>query len=138
MIICIIFTHADLGTGLKNAVEGMMGKQEAFSVLSNAGMGREEMIAALRKEITEKDYSDGMVVFVDMAGGSCWSMAKKIRSTLQDEIRSKLNQLPQIAIICGVNLPMLVKFFSLRNEMPLDRLVPLIRQEGEKGIVVEN
>jgi PTS system mannose-specific IIA component len=138
MIGCIIFTHADLGSGLKNAVEGMMGKQEAFSVLSNAGMGREGMVAALKKEIMDKDYSGGMVVFVDMAGGSCWSMAKKIKSTLQDELNSKSIPPPQIAIICGVNLPMLVKFFSLRNETPLDRLVTLIRQEGEKGIVIEN
>jgi mannose/fructose-specific phosphotransferase system component IIA len=37
-----------------------------------------------------------------------------------------------------VNLPMLVKFFSLRNDVPLDQLVPLVRQEGEKGIVTEN
>jgi len=138
MISCIIFTHADLGSGLKNAVEGMMGKQEAFSVISNAGMGREEMISALQKEITGQDYLAGVAVFVDMAGGSCWNMAKKITAAMRDELSSKSNQPPPIAIICGVNLPMLVKFFSLRNDVPLDQLVPLVRQEGEKGIVTEN
>jgi mannose/fructose-specific phosphotransferase system component IIA len=138
MISCIIFTHADLGSGLKNAVEGMMGKQEAFSVLSNAGMGREEMISALNREILKQAQSEGVVVFVDMAGGSCWNMAKKIRSGVTGEINRKSDQPPPLAIICGVNLPMLVKFFSLRNDMPLDRLVPLVRQEGEKGIVTEH
>ena len=37
-----------------------------------------------------------------------------------------------------MNLPMLVKFFSLRNDVPLDQLIPLVQQEGEKGIVIEN
>jgi PTS system mannose-specific IIA component len=138
MISCIIFTHADLGSGLRHAVEAMMGKQEAFSVISNAGMGKEEMISALQKEISGQDYSAGVVVFVDMVGGSCWNMAKRITSAMREEMSSKSNQPSPIAIICGVNLPMLVKFFSLRNDMPLDQLVPLVRQEGEKGIITEN
>jgi hypothetical protein len=32
---------------------------------------------------------------------------------------------------------MLVKFFSKRASLPFDQLVPLIKQEGEKGIRAE-
>ncbi len=137
MISCIVLTHADLGFGLKNALEGMMGKQEAFSVISNTGKGKEDLIGTLQKEV-EQNNNDGVVIFVDMIGSSCWYTAKKVASGIRDGLNSKSTNPLGIAIITGVNLPMLVKFFSSRDSLSFSRLVVSIRQEGEKGIVAEN
>jgi mannose PTS system EIIA component len=138
MIGCIILTHADLGVGLKNALEGIMGQQEELSVISNTGMGREEMISALQREIGKENYDDGVVIFVDMPGTSWWQTAKKVAGGMLTDPNSTPVPKPKMAVITGVNLPMLVKFFTLRKSLPLSQLVPLIKLEGEKGIITES
>lgn len=131
MIGCVILTHGDLCFGLKDTLEGIMGKQEGLSVISNAGLGREELTSALRKKINQKSFDDGVVLFVDMFGTSCWQTAKKVASGMSGD-KGK------IAVITGVNLPMLTKFFTWRASFPLNQLVPLVKQEGEKGIRTES
>ena len=131
MIGCVILTHGDLCFGLKDALEGIMGEQEGLSVVSNAGLGKEELISALRKKIGQGACGDEVVIFVDMFGTSCWQTAKKVASGLSGDKH-------KIAVITGVNLPMLVKFFTLRSSLSLSQLVPLVKQEGEKGIRTES
>jgi len=108
-----------------------MGKQEGLSVLSNAGLGREELISALQKKVDQETSGDGVVIFVDMFGTSCWQTAKKVASEMCGDKH-------KIAVITGVNLPMLTKFFTWRASFPLSQLVPLVKQEGEKGIRTES
>jgi PTS system mannose-specific IIA component len=138
MIGCIILTHADLGFGLKNALEGIMGKQEGLSVLSNTGLGKEEMISALQRKMDEENYDGGVAIFVDMPGTSWWQTAKKVTSGMLEHRDSNPWDRPKIAVITGVNLPMLVKFFTMRKSLPLSQLIPLIKLEGEKGIITES
>ena len=138
MIGCIILTHGDLGFGLQNTLEGIMGKQEGFSVLSNTGRGKEELFSALQKKVSEENYDQGVVIFVDMFGTSCWQTAKKVASGMLEDSNSKPIDQAKIAVITGVNLPMLVKFFTLRESVPISQLVPLIKLEGEKGIRAES
>ncbi len=108
-----------------------MGKQEGLSVISNAGLGKEELISALQKKVDQETSGDGVVIFVDMFGTSCWQTAKKVAATAS-------GSRPEIAVITGVNLPMLAKFFTRRASLPLSQLVPLVKQEGEKGIRTES
>jgi PTS system mannose-specific IIA component len=131
MIGCVILTHGDLCFGLKDTLEGIMGKQEGLSVISNAGLGKEELTSALWKKINQKNFDDGVVIFVDMFGTSCWQTAKNVAATAS-------GSRPETAVITGVNLPMLVKFFTLRASVPLSQLVFLVKQEGEKGIRAES
>lgn len=107
-----------------------MGKQEGLFLLSNSGMGKEDLISALQEKVEQEANRDGAVVFVDMFGTSCWQTAKKVAAKLSTDRR-------RISVITGVNLPMLVKFFAARTSVPLSRLVPLLREEGEKGIRTE-
>jgi PTS system mannose-specific IIA component len=127
MIGCVILTHGDLCFALKDTLEGIMGKQEGFSAISNCGLGKEELFSALDKRVNQKADGDGIIIFVDMFGTSCWQTAKKVVAQAGQDGQKN-------AIITGVNLPMLVKFFSLRASLPLEELVPLVKQEGEKGI----
>ena len=127
MIRCVILTHGDLGSALRDTVEGIMGKQEGLSVISNSGLGRDELFLALKNNVNEAADLDGVVIFVDMFGTSCWQTARKVVAKAGG-YRSKS------VVITGVNLPMLVKFFSKRQSLPMERLVALVKQEGEKGI----
>ena len=128
---CVILTHGDLCFGLKNTLEGIMGKQKRLSVISNAGLGKEELISVLQKKIDQETSEDGVVIFIDMFGTSCWQTARRVASGMSGDKH-------KISVITGVNLPMLVKFFTLRESVPLSRLVFLVKQEGEKGIRTES
>lgn len=130
MIKCIILTHGDLGSALKDTLEGIMGRQEGLSIVSNSGLGREELLSALKNKLNKEQDKDGVIIFVDMFGTSCWQTAKKV-ATEAGGHRGKS------VVITGVNLPMLVKFFSRRQTLPMEQLVPLVKQEGEKGIRTE-
>jgi PTS system mannose-specific IIA component len=124
MVGCVILTHGDLCFGLKNTLEGMMGKQEGLFVVSNLGVGKDQLCSRLKKAITDQRCGEEMVIFVDLFGSSCWQMATKVAS--QDQ--------KKVAVVAGVNLPMLVKFFSKRGTLPFEKLVSLVKEEGEKGI----
>jgi PTS system mannose-specific IIA component len=128
---CILLTHGDLGSGLKDTLEGIMGRQKGLAVISNVGLGKEELISALQQCSIDQSCEDGVVIFVDMFGTSCWQTAKKVAS-------NACGGQKKIAVITGVNLPMLVKFFSLRDSLSVDELVPLLKQEGEAGIRIES
>jgi mannose/fructose-specific phosphotransferase system component IIA len=130
MIKCVILTHGDLCFALRDTLQGIMGKQEGLSVISNSGLGGEELTLALKKHLNEAADSEGVVIFVDMFGTSCWQTARKVATQASGSRQRG-------AVITGVNLPMLVKFFSKRATLPIERLVPLVKQEGEKGIRAE-
>jgi PTS system mannose-specific IIA component len=123
MIGCVILTHGDLCFGLKNTLEGMMGKQEGFLVISNLGLGKDQLSSKLKKAITDERFKEGVVIFVDLFGSSCWQISKDIAS-----------QNKNVAVVTGVNLPMLVKFFGKRETLSFEKLVSLVKEEGEKGI----
>lgn len=123
MIGCIILTHGALCFGLKNTLEAMMGKQEGLFVFSNLGVGKDQVLSKLKKAVTDEMCNEGVVIFVDLFGSSCWQMSKIIAS--QDQ---------NVAVVCGVNLPMLVKFFSKRKTLSFEKLVSLVNEEGKKGI----
>ena len=123
MIGCIILTHGDLCFGLKNTLEGMIGKQDGLLVISNLGLGKDQISSKLKRAITGERFKEGVVVFVDLFGSSCWQISKDVAS-----------QNKNVAVVTGVNLPMLVKFFGKREALPFEKLVSLVKEEGEKGI----
>ncbi len=100
-----------------------MGKQEGLLAISNLGVGREQVHSKLEKAIDQHRFKEGVVIFVDLFGSSCWQVSKLVASPDQN-----------VAVVCGVNLPMLVKFFSKRKTVPFEKLVSLVKEEGEKGI----
>ena len=123
MIGCVILTHGDLCFGLKNTLEQMMGKQEGLSVISNLGVGKDQVLSKLKKAVTDEMCNEGVVIFVDLFGSSCWQISKIVAS--QDQ---------NVAVLSGVNIPMLVKFFSKRKTLPFEKLVSLVKKGGEEGI----
>jgi len=123
MIGGILLTHGEFGAGIKNALEGMMGEQRGLLVLSNSGLSKEKLIESLEEALEKEEFKEGVFVFVDMPGSSCWLTAKSLRENNK-----------KIAIITGVNLPMLVTFFGNRERIPFEQLIDKVKETGQKGI----
>lgn len=125
MFDCIILTHGNLATSLKDTVEQMMGKQMGMMVVSNQGKDPEGLLSKL-EELVSKSKSKEIFLFVDLYGGSCWQVAKKFSSKRGD-----------VVLITGVNLPMLVQFLSKRERLDKFELLEKVVESGKSGIVTE-
>ena len=114
----VIFAHGQMAAGLADAVSRISGVDGALVPISNEGMGPETMKAALLEAIDDEPA----IVFTDMASGSC-AMAALV--SCKDRGRR--------AVLCGVNLPVLLDFVFHRSS-PLEELVPRLVEKGRESI----
>ena len=121
----IVFTHADYGKALMDSAEGILGVQDGYEVLSvGGGVDVEAIMAGLRGAVERLDNGSGVAVFTDMFGGTPSNLSISL-------LGGELN----VEVITGVNLPMLLRAFSRRNEN-LAGLARDAREAGVQGIVV--
>ena len=115
----VVVGHGAMAMGMVDAVRRISGLEEdALVALSNEGKGPD----ALREELTRIIGVGSVVVFTDMHAGSC---AVAARVTCRTE--------GQRAVVCGVNLPMLIEFAFHRSD-PLEELVPRLVEQGRSSI----
>lgn len=123
----IIVTHGDYGKHLVKSAELIVGKQENVSTLGlDLSNNVDHLFDRLNQEICNGLCTGSVVVFSDIFGGS--PMNVTVRNLKNLSFHS----------ITGVNMPMLLEAFSLRDQVPVDDLVSQIFDAGTKGIVNVN
>jgi PTS system mannose-specific IIA component len=115
----LVVSHSSLAEGLVQSVRQIAGADEdALRAVSNEGCGPE----ALQKSVSDALGDGPGIVFTDMPSGSCAFAARRITVDRADT-----------AVICGVNLPMLLDFVFHR-ELPLPELVDRLVSKGKAAI----
>jgi mannose/fructose-specific phosphotransferase system component IIA len=115
----VVVAHGEMADGLVSAVRRIVGDAaDSLHALSNDGKSP----AVLREELDELAGDEPVVVFVDLATGSCGIAAL---SCCRDRARRVL--------VGGVNLPMLLDFVFSRS-LPLEELVPRLIDRGRAAI----
>ena len=115
----VVVGHGGMATGMVDAVRRIAGVGEDVLIpLSNEGKGPD----ALRGDLDRLIEGGPVVVFTDMHAGSCAVAA-----------RVACRSGGQRAVVCGVNLPMLLDFVFNR-EIPLDQLVPRLVNHGRAAV----
>ncbi len=125
MIAGILFTHGDIGRELLRTAESIIGSQERVVALSNEGCSATLMENALTEILSQEEFRDGVVIFVDLVRGSCWVAVERIRQKYGN-----------VHLISGVNLSMLLLFFYKRHCLSLADLLKNLCQGGIDGIQV--
>lgn len=125
MIGAVIITHGKLADSLAQAAESITGKAEGIRTLSVTSEDTTEGIrAALSFAIKEVSGGQGVVVFTDMFGGTPTNIALSLLET------------GKVEVITGVNLPMILKYISYREEKTMQELTLLLKDYGQKAIVL--
>ena len=101
----VVVSHGALARALVDAVGRITGEHGVLVAVSNEGRDRDGLVQAL----TEAVAGAPAVVFVDLPSGSC----------LQASARY-LHEHADVAVVCGVNLAMLIDFVYHRNASPED------------------
>lgn len=115
----VVVAHGRMAGGLVDAVRRIAGgAADSLTPVSNEGKSPEEL-----KDELEGLMGEGpLVVFADLRSGSCGMAAFSSCRAREDT-----------AVLCGVNLPLLLDFVFHRD-LPLDELVPRLLRKGRDGI----
>ncbi|MGI9626647.1 MAG: PTS sugar transporter subunit IIA [Longimicrobiales bacterium] len=115
----VVVAHGDMAHGLVEAVRQIAGvSEDTLAPVPNQGLGRDGLCAAIRGAF----HGGRHVIFTDLPSGSCHLAAMLVA-----------REMSEVAVVTGVNLPMLLDFVFKRG-LPLNELVPRLTEKGQNGI----
>lgn len=123
MIGLVLVTHGHLASEFRAALEHVMGPQTQIESIT---IGPDDDIEQRRQDIVDAvaavNTSEGVVILTDMFGGTPSNLAISVMNA------------PDIEVLAGINLPMLVKLATVRGEVTLDDAVAQAQEAGRKYI----
>lgn len=125
MIGLVLVTHGALADEFRAAVEHVVGPQ---AQLATVCIGPDDNMEQRRQDIIDAiagvDSGQGVVLLTDMFGGTPSNLA------------ISLLEKNRVEVIAGINLPMLIKFASVRETEPLADAVLAAKEAARKYISV--
>jgi len=123
MIGLVLVTHGRLAAEFRAALEHIMGPQRQIEAVAIAPTDdierrRQDIIDA----VARVDSGKGVAILTDMFGGTPSNLAISVMDA------------PNIEVIAGINLPMLVKLAKVREDTPLAEAAAMAQEAGRKYI----
>ena len=124
MIGMVLVTHGALANALRDAMEHVVGKQKNLAtVCIESDAAFEGQRAEIAQRMAEVNSGDGVILLTDMFGGTPSNLA----ISMMDR--------PNVDVIAGANLPMLVKLAKLRGHHTLTECIDGAELAGRRNIV---
>ena len=125
MIGMVLVTHGGLADEFRAELEHVVGAQDKLKTISigpddDMEQRRQDIVSA----IADVDGGDGVVLLTDMFGGTPSNLA----ISLLDK--------DKVEVVAGINLPMLIKLASVRDNLPLAEAVMQAKEAARKYISV--
>ena len=125
MIGMVLVTHGRLATEFRAALEHVVGPQkqvETVTIMPEDDMEqrRKDIITAIQSV----DGGSGVVLLTDMFGGTPSNLAISVMEG------------SRVDVVAGINLPMLIKLASVRDQSTLEQAVVQAQDAGRKYISV--
>lgn len=125
MIGIVLVTHGNLACEFRSALEHVVGPQQQIETIT---IGPDDDMENRRQDIMDAcaraDSGQGVVVCTDMFGGTPSNLAISCMNGRK------------IEVVAGINLPMLIKLASVRDEVGLTEAVAQAQDAGRKYISV--
>ena len=115
----VLIGHGGMPEGMVDAVRHITGAEPDVLVpITNRGKAPETLAAEVEAVVS----GGTAILFTDLPSGSCGFVARRLTQTSAG-----------IAVISGVNLPLLIDFVMNRH-LPLQELVPRLLQKGRAAM----
>lgn len=125
MIGMILVTHGKLAEEFVNAMQHVVGRQEAVATVC---IGPNDDMEKRRREIADAiklvDDGTGAIILTDLFGGTPSNLA------------ISLMKAGEVEVIAGINLPMLIRLAKARNCMNVRDAAVAARDAGRNYITV--
>jgi PTS system mannose-specific IIA component len=123
MVGMLVVAHNRLAEGLIATAEMIVGELEScVGLCIDPSLPVDDLRRQMTEAIEKIDDGDGVIILTDMFGGTPSNLSL-----------SFLNQ-KGIEVVTGVNLPMLIKLASSRENMTVEDLAGLIKDYGRRSI----
>ena len=123
MVRGIIIGHGTFAEAMVATAEKIVGEQRDIEIISNEGFSCERLSEQIVRVLQEKKEADTLI-FLDLPGGSCTISCYTVLKDHRD-----------LNVISGVNLPMLLEFFMLREKHTARELIPILIKKGKDNII---
>ncbi len=115
-------SHCRLAEEMITAAELIVGPLRNCKAVSfKPDKGPDELIKLMEDAIKEVDQGKGVLVLTDLFGGTPANISLSFRG-------------PKVEIICGMNLPMLIKLAGCRSEHSLNETASMVKEYGQRHI----
>jgi PTS system mannose-specific IIA component len=122
MVGLVVVGHGRLSEAMAETLESVVGRQDAVeAVASGPEDGPQEIRERIAAAVRRVDRGAGVLIVTDMLGDTQTNMSLAVARETG-------------AQVVGVNMPMLIKLSSVRQEMPLGALAQFIRRYGQEHI----
>jgi PTS system mannose-specific IIA component len=125
MIGLVLVTHGGLAVEFRAALEHVVGPQKQIEAVT---IGPDDDVEQRRRDIIDAvhrvDSGKGVAILTDMFGGTPSNLAISVMSQ------------PNVEVLAGINLPMLVKLAKVRAVCPLEQVVQQAQEAGRKYITI--
>ncbi|GLI36191.1 PTS sugar transporter subunit IIA [Desulforhabdus amnigena] len=118
----VAISHCRLAEEMLKVAELIVGRLEACKAFCfKADQPVEEMVKQLGEAIKELDQGKGVLILTDLFGGTPANISLSFLG-------------PKVEVVCGMNLPMLIKLASCRKDHTLNEAAKLAKEYGQRHI----
>ena len=124
MIGVVIASHCDLAQEMLRTAELIVGSLQACKTLSmDPQQPVEDMVRHLKEAIKAVDQGQGVLILTDLFGGTPANVSLSFMG-------------PRVEVVCGMNLPMLIKLAGCRENRSLAETAELVKEYGRRHIAL--
>lgn len=134
MIGIVVATHGKMSSGMKDAVNVIVGQAEGIETCSLvSGASVDEFGATIKEAIEKVNEDSGVIVLTDLVSASPYNQSMLAVNQLPEALQEK------VYIIGGVNLPMLLETVNHQLiDTPIVEAVAAITAQGKNSIDIWN
>ena len=122
MVKGLLIGHGKFPETLLEVARSILGEITDFQIVSYEKCPPAELESKVRR-VLKKLGKEEKIIFVDFYGSSGANVCNRI-----------VEKDKKVAVICGVNLPMLIKFLRYRDRLKFNELVKLVKKTGQEAI----
>lgn len=119
----LLITHPGLAEGFRRAAEAVVGDLQGLEILTNEGLSPEVLCERVAAWLDA--HPGPALILSDLGFGSCCASARRVAAARDD-----------VAVLSGVNAPMLFAALRPRAFAEFDAYVEHVAARGREGIDV--